>query len=121
MENKYLFMTIAILTIAIHSVAQEMGKLTDSRDGHTYKTVVIGKQVWMAENLNFNTANSWCNKCETYGRLYTYDAALKACPSGWHLPTDSEWATLTNYTGGENLCKFQLKSIPVFQLRKNTT
>ena len=87
----------------------------DSRDGKTYNTVKIGTQTWMAENLNYKTSDSWCydnnsSNCNTYGRLYTWEAALNACPSGWHLPTDAEWITLTNYLGGEDVAGGKLKS-----------
>lgn len=83
---------------------------TDVRDGRKYKIVKIGTQTWMAENLNYNTSNSWCNQCETYGRLYTYDAAKGACPSGWHLPSDTEWTTLINYLGGEEVAGGKMKA-----------
>ena len=79
--------------------------LTDLRDGQVYRTTTISiptrdySEVWMAENINYPTDNSYCyddesDNCDTYGRLYTWDAALNACPQGWHLPYLSEWEEL---------------------------
>ena len=92
-----------------------MGVMIDSRDGQTYKTVTIGTQVWMAENLNYETTNSYCydddpSNCSKYGRLYTWAAATKACPIGWHLPSDDEWNTLFTAVGGDSIAGKMLKS-----------
>jgi uncharacterized protein (TIGR02145 family) len=72
--------------------------------GKVYKTVQIGTQIWMAENLAYDVSGSTCynddaDSCVKYGRLYTYYQALDAAPSGWHLPSDAEWKTLELYYG----------------------
>jgi uncharacterized protein (TIGR02145 family) len=74
---------------------------------HSYKTVKIGKQTWMAENLNIKTGVSWCygkneSNCKKYGRLYDWATAKGACPSGWHLPTREEWEELIEAIGGDD-------------------
>jgi len=78
-------------------------------DGNNYAIVQIGSgksvQTWMAENLNYPTGNSWCyndntSNCDIYGRLYDWQAALGACPPGWHLPSDAEWTALIDFLGG---------------------
>ena len=78
------------------------GSLTDTRDGKSYKTVRIGTQTWMAENLNYKTDESYCyednpGSCRKYGRLYTWATARNACPVGWHLPSRAEWMTLEEF------------------------
>jgi len=89
--------------------------VNDSRDGKTYEAVKIGEQTWMAENLNYETSDSKCydNKtanCDKYGRLYTWENAMTACPSGWHLPSDGEWQTLVDFTGGKEVAGPKLRS-----------
>ena len=76
--------------------------LKDSRDGKTYKTVKIDNRVWMAENLDYETANSICGEMEyltVSGCLYSWDKAKTACPVGWRLPSQAEWNTLIEFVG----------------------
>ena len=115
------------------------GEPVDYED-ETYETVVIGNQTWMAKNLNYAVEGSRCygdntggdsqNRCDTYGRLYNWATAMGLqstcnsstcasqvgakhrgiCPSGWHIPSDAEWTTLTNFVGGASTAGKYLKA-----------
>jgi uncharacterized protein (TIGR02145 family) len=107
-------------------------------DGNIYKTVIIGNQVWMAENLKTTkysngtaipyvtdgtiwkglTTGAYCYfqnstaNGAVYGGLYNFYAVIdnrNLCPSGWHVPTDSEWSELREYLGGVNVAGNKLK------------
>jgi len=105
-------------------------------DGNHYKSVKIGNQVWMAENLkttkfkdgkiieglevfpqfNYKAQMWWYNDNEAafkniYGALYNWHAVYTGnlCPKGWHVPTDAEWTTLTDYLGGIKTAGGKLK------------
>ncbi|MBW6480577.1 MAG: T9SS type A sorting domain-containing protein [Bacteroidales bacterium] len=109
-------------------------------DGNVYNTVAIGTQVWMAENLkvthyrngdsipNITVASQWSNLTSgaygiynndssyatTYGLLYNWFAVTDTsgiCPTGWHIPTDAEWTTLTDFLGGVNVAGGKMKEI----------
>jgi uncharacterized protein (TIGR02145 family) len=118
MKNKTFLMTFAILIFAMSAIAQETGTFTDSRDGKTYKTVKIGTQTWMAENLNYEANHSYCynndtNNCKKYGRLYTQVQVMRPaqfCPDGWHIPSESEWEVLIDFLGGKKIAAEKMKS-----------
>jgi uncharacterized protein (TIGR02145 family) len=106
MKKKTLLMTVAIFIIAFSLVAQEKGTFTDSRDGKVYKTIKIGTQTWMAENLAFKAdVGCWVyennmGNISRYGYLYIWETAKLSCPAGWHLPTFDEYdILLSNYKG----------------------
>ncbi len=113
------------------------GEVSDT-DGNTYKTIIIGDQNWMAENLRTTKYNDgtdiplvsgtseWINMSSPgycwylndeekykniYGALYNWHAVNTGnlCPDGWHVPDDSEWAALAAFTGGESVAGNYLK------------
>lgn len=77
---------------------------TDPRDGKSYVIADIGNQTWFAQNINYDTTDSWWYNDDSangdiYGRLYTWESAQTVCPDGWHLPSDAEWKTLEMQLG----------------------
>jgi uncharacterized protein (TIGR02145 family) len=107
--------TIALRALLGVISCGQQNSFTDKRDGKTYKTVKIGNQIWMAENLNYEAEGSVCydnnpENCERNGRLYDWNTAKKICPKGWHLPTDEEFDKLIASAGGEDIAGKYLKS-----------
>lgn len=87
----------------------------DSRDNKTYRTVQLLNQVWMAENLNYDTLGSYLpdtskKYSELYGRFYTWESAKNACPKGWHLPSEEEFGKLIKYVGSDGAQSLRSKS-----------
>jgi uncharacterized protein (TIGR02145 family) len=110
------------------------GTLTDSRDGQVYRTVTIGTQTWMAQNMTYSMspaqavcrdtsagpygdwayARSWCNDSTPgVGRFYTLltrDGPADPCPAGWHIPSPDDWDVLVASVGGPTVAARMLKS-----------
>jgi len=111
-----LLLTALSIAASIGTAAAQTGTVTDTRDGQTYKTVKIGTQTWMAENLIYQIKKgSWCydnnaDSCKKYGRLYDWNTAKKACPTGWHLPSRQEWKNLVTTAGGPDSAGMKLKA-----------
>ena len=106
--NTVLNVLISIFVIIANMSCERQNKIFDSQ-GNAYKTVMIGQQDWMAENLKIDVgAGSYCyeddpNQCIEMGRLYTWDAAKRASSQikGWHIPTMNEWQELISICGGD--------------------
>jgi uncharacterized protein (TIGR02145 family) len=122
MMKQYIFILLAVVIFTQAGIAQSTDIFTDSRDGQPYKTIsfknaLTGTTItWMAQNLNYKVQDSYAysdneNNRKELGLLYTWEAAKKACPSGWHLPTDDEWSMLVNQFGGTNKAGEALKSL----------
>ena len=93
-------------------------QIVDDRDNQIYKTVKIGKQIWMAQNLNLAMGGSYCYdndeaNCDIYGRLYEWTDAANICPDDFHLPDDNEWLALRNYvsSNGDGRIGTDLRSV----------
>lgn len=129
--TRTIFFSLSLLCIIQPDmlIAQQVSSFKDSRDGRVYKTVKIGNQVWMAENLAYLPAVSPADKptnenaktrpfyyvydfngssvalakntanYKIYGVLYNWKAAQASCPPGWHLPSDQEWKILEKELG----------------------
>ena len=87
----------------------------DERDKQSYSQVEIGNQVWLSENMNYPIPGSICyeenpENCDTYGRLYNWEQAQKACPEGWRLANKLDYETLIQFLGGEDVAGGKMKS-----------
>lgn len=96
------------LVFKINASAQKYGQLVDVRDNQTYRTVQIGNQTWMADNLNYEMQGCCCyddnpSNCKNYGKLYKWKTATKACPIGWRLPSENDWDKLIDFAGGADI------------------
>jgi uncharacterized protein (TIGR02145 family) len=97
------------------SKSKKKNEFKDPRDKQTYRTVKIAGLEWLGDNLNYKTAGSFCYKdeddqCMVFGRLYTWDAAQKACPAGFRLPTNADFESLWKAAGGDFNAGYLIKA-----------
>ena len=148
--RKIIFIILSVLGISAFISCKEQKHLTTDEpsqpvtdiDGNVYKTVKLGNQVWMAENLrttryadgtpiplgteaSFTTAYRYypddnSANVADYGYLYNWAAVMNGsasseanpsgvqgiCPNGWHVPSDAEWAELTNYVKSQSQSQY---------------
>jgi uncharacterized protein (TIGR02145 family) len=136
-KSNLMFLEILFITLIIFN-CEIYSQVTD-KDGNTYKTVTIDKQVWTAENLNVEhyrngdpipqvqdkeewanlTSGAWCyydnnsGNGTIYGKLYNWYAVNDVrglAPEGWHVGSDEDWTKLTTFLGGEQVAGEKLKS-----------
>ena len=119
-----------VIVFALRNQAQT---LTDI-DGNTYKSITMGKQIWMAENLKVThyrngdpiphvagetqwsnlSSGAYCNYANDTNKTTLYNwfsvtDSRNIAPAGWHVPTDTEWTTSTAYLGGDNVAGGKLE------------
>ena len=87
----------------------------DARDKQKYRLVKIADREWFADNLNYKMDGSYClnddeNNCMAYGRLYTWDAAQKACPAGFRLPAQADFESLWTAAGADFNAGYLIKT-----------
>lgn len=97
------------------TVKKQTLEFKDPRDKQKYRLVKIDSLEWFGDNLNYKMNDSYCfdddeNQCMAYGRLYTWDAAMQACPSGFRLPTDEDFEKLWTAAGADFNAAYLLKT-----------
>lgn len=110
MKTKLIKISLIFIGVFMSSglSAQNNNCFTDNRDGHIYKTIKIGTQIWMAENLAFKTDSGSMlynndDKNLKFGYLYNLEVIphMNICPKGWRLPAEEDWNELIEALGGE--------------------
>jgi uncharacterized protein (TIGR02145 family) len=110
--------SVRVGNVDVDSIMLGGVKIWEKPTTPVFDEVIIGTQTWKVKNLDIDDGlggiyayNNDENNVATYGRLYTWDAAVRVAASieGWHLPSDAEWTTLTTYLGGTSVAGGKLK------------
>ena len=103
MSSKVVYVVDPTVDVTVTGAGYQTDSLTfeDSRDGGVYYLATTGDQVWMQNNLYYSGSGvsfEYSSAADPlFGRLYTWQEAQSACPEGWHLPSDTEFAKLANF------------------------